>query len=174
MPKGVEHNHKPADTSVICSWLGIPPDQWPPDHYALLGLEAGVCDVERIEQHVHQRLEHVRNYQLTHPEAATEAMNRLAQAFICLTDTQARRAYDRLLLGEPAEEAPPPPREPTAPRGIAEEVPPPEPAAWPSVPRPAVRHDTPAPLSPAHRSGPCPGRYGRASAIAPCRHPAPQ
>lgn len=150
-PKGVEHNHKTADASVICSWLGIPPDQWPPDHYALLGLEAGAADVERIEQHVHQRLEHVRHYQLTHPEAATEAMNRLAQAFICLTDTQAKHAYDHLLLGEPVEEAPPSPPEPVLQNGLAEEVPPPSPplapAAWLNEPSPAARHNTPVPPS---------------------------
>src|SRR5437588_738333 len=23
---------------LICAWLGLPPDPWPPDHYALLGL----------------------------------------------------------------------------------------------------------------------------------------
>src|SRR5207248_933579 len=47
-----------------------------------------------------QRLEQVRRYQLTNPEPATEAMNRLAQAFVCLTDPQARQAYDRALFGE--------------------------------------------------------------------------
>ena len=111
MPKGVDH----VDTFVICSWLGIPPDQWPPDHYALLGLAAGEADIERIEQNVHQRLERVRHHQLTSPEAATEAMNRLAQAFVCLTDPEAKRAYDRLLLGEPPEPEPEPPAPPTGP-----------------------------------------------------------
>ncbi len=91
------------DTSVICAWLGIAPDQWPPDHYTLLGLPAAEADAERIEQQVQQRLERVRRYQLTHPEAATEAMNRLAQAYVCLSDPQARRAYDRSLFGGPAE-----------------------------------------------------------------------
>jgi hypothetical protein len=90
---------KAVDTSVICSWLGIPPDQWPPDHYTLLGLPPGEKDPDRIERHVQQRLEQVRRYQLTTPEPATEAMNRLAQAFVCLTDPQARQAYDERLFG---------------------------------------------------------------------------
>ncbi|HKB42673.1 MAG TPA: hypothetical protein VKD72_39960, partial [Gemmataceae bacterium] len=94
-------SQKTVDTSAICAWLGVPPDLWPPDHYTLLGLPPGESSAERIEQHVQQRIECVRRYQLTNPEAATEAMNRLAQAFVCLTDAQARRAYDRSLFGTP-------------------------------------------------------------------------
>ncbi len=101
---------KLADTSIICAWLGIPPDQWPPDHYTLLGLPPGEPDADRIERQVQQRLELVRRYQLASPEPATEAMNRLAQAYVCLTDPQARRAYDQALFGSnlptPAPSAP--------------------------------------------------------------------
>lgn len=95
---------------LICSWLGLPPDRWPPDHYALLGLPAGEGDVQKIEEHVHERLLKVRRYQLSHPDQATEAMNRLAQAFTCLTDAETKRAYDASLLSpQPVavEEAPP-------------------------------------------------------------------
>src|SRR4051794_17696124 len=90
---------KLVDTSVICAWLGIPLDQWPPDHYTLLGLAPGEKDCGRIEHQVQQRLEQVRRYQLANPEPATEAMNRLAQAFVCLSDPQAKQAYDQALYG---------------------------------------------------------------------------
>src|SRR5438067_13081782 len=93
---------------LICSWLGLPPDSWPPDHYRLLGLEPGESDPERIEQRVHERLEMVRRYQLIRPEQVTEAMNRLAQAFVCLTDPKAKREYDTALLGKPPAEEPEP------------------------------------------------------------------
>jgi hypothetical protein len=79
----------------ICTWLGLPPGHWPPDHYALLGLKPGEGDVVRIDQHVQERLAKLRCYQLSHPDQATEAMNRLAQAFLCLTDPDAKNAYDR-------------------------------------------------------------------------------
>jgi hypothetical protein len=79
---------------LICTWLGLEPGDWPPDHYRLLGLQPGESDAARIEQQVHQRLEAVRRYQLLHPELVTEAMNRLAQAYVCLTDPDSRRAYD--------------------------------------------------------------------------------
>src|SRR5437763_4898092 len=85
--------------ALICSWLGIPADTWPPDHYRLLGLEPGEPDPNLIEQRVHQRLDAVRRYQMLHPEQATEAMNRLAQAFICLTEPASKQAYDATLLG---------------------------------------------------------------------------
>src|SRR6516164_10940398 len=88
---------------LICAWLGLPPDEpWPPDHYRLLGLDRGESNAELIEQRVHQRLDAVRCYQMMHPEQATEAMNRLAQAFVCLTEPAAKKVYDADLLGEPA------------------------------------------------------------------------
>jgi hypothetical protein len=80
---------------VICDWLGLPATCWPPDHYSLLGLTPGESDVRRIEQHVHDRVVKVRCYQISHSEQATEAMNRLAQAFLCLTDATAKVTYDR-------------------------------------------------------------------------------
>src|SRR5271165_4370632 len=84
---------------LICSWLGLQPGDWPPDHYRLLGLEPGEDKAELIEQHVHQRLDMVRCYQMIHPEQATEAMNRVAQAFVCLTEPASKRLYDAELLG---------------------------------------------------------------------------
>jgi hypothetical protein len=138
---------------LICTWLGLAPaDGWPPDHYRLLGLERGEADVGKIEEHVHQRLDTVRHYQMMHPEEATEAMNRLAQAFVCLTDPAAKREYDTKVLGlppppEPA--APPePPPEPEGPRDPLAWLytPPPLPPMPP--PLPGARAPTPPPLPP--------------------------
>lgn len=86
---------------LICTWLEIPLDSWPPDHYRLLGLKMGESNPQTIEQHVQQRLEKVRPYQLTHPDSATEAMNRLAQAYVCLTDPESKKAYDAQLSQRP-------------------------------------------------------------------------
>jgi hypothetical protein len=88
---------------LICTWLELSAAHWPPDHYHLLGLEQGEADTGRIEAQVHQRLERVRRYQLTHPDLVTEAMNRLAQAFVCLTDAEAKKAYDAVLFGRSSE-----------------------------------------------------------------------
>ncbi|HEY7310374.1 MAG TPA: hypothetical protein VH643_13500 [Gemmataceae bacterium] len=95
------------DHDLICSWLGLAPGGWPPDHYRLLGLDLGEANAELIEQRVHQRLDTVRRYQMMHPEQATEAMNRLAQAFVCLTESASKKAYDAQLgLADRAAPAP--------------------------------------------------------------------
>lgn len=86
------------DHETICRWLNIAPGTWPPDHYTLLGLPPGESDCARIEQQVHDRLNLIRRYQLTHPEQATAAMNLLAQAFACLTDARTKKGYDATLL----------------------------------------------------------------------------
>src|SRR4051812_6730532 len=93
---------------LICTWLGLPAGVWPPDHYCLLGLTPGEDDVALIEQRVQQCLAAVRGYQMMHPEQATEAMNRLAQAFVCLTEAEAKRQYDANLLGTQTATAAPP------------------------------------------------------------------
>jgi hypothetical protein len=91
---------------LVCSWLGLTTDAWPVDHYTLLGLKQGEADVALIEDRVHERLMKLRPYQLNHPEQVTEAMNRLARAFTCLTDPQAKMAYDASLLGGPVDQPP--------------------------------------------------------------------
>jgi hypothetical protein len=135
------------DHDLICSWLGLPPGEWPPDHYRLLGLAPGESNAEVIEQRVHQRLDTVRRYQMMHPEQATEAMNRLAQAFVCLTETASKKAYDvQLGIAVPAAPEPvaPPPRAKTLdwldnPPPIAFPI---EPAGAPAVPPPLPPADT--------------------------------
>lgn len=75
---------------MLCSWLGVAPQSWPPDPYLLLGLPPGEADLGRIEQVVHERMCKLRCYQISHPEEATEGMNRLAQAFLCITEQVSR------------------------------------------------------------------------------------
>jgi hypothetical protein len=83
-----------SDVQQICTWLGLAPGSWPPDHYTLLGLPAGEADIERIEHQVHERLMRLRCYQLSHPGLATEAMTHLAKAFDCLTTPERKKTYD--------------------------------------------------------------------------------
>jgi hypothetical protein len=92
---------------LICAWLGLPAGVWPPDHYSLLGLKAGENDPRLIEESVHERLDAVRRYQMTNADLATEAMNRLAQAFVCLSEPASKRVYDAGLLGAAAVAEPP-------------------------------------------------------------------
>ncbi|HYT95265.1 MAG TPA: hypothetical protein VEL76_41490, partial [Gemmataceae bacterium] len=100
------------DHELLCNWLGLATKTWPPDHYTLLGLDPREADCAQIEQRVHEQLARIRCYQLSHPALATEAMNRLAQALLCLTDRDARKAYDAQVLPNrlPRVENPPPVR----------------------------------------------------------------
>ncbi|MBI3411608.1 MAG: hypothetical protein HY040_25040 [Planctomycetes bacterium] len=80
------------NSKILCGWLGLPDKQWPPDHYALLGLKQGESDLANIEKTVQERMSKLRCYQLSHPEEATEGMNRVAQAFITLMEAAAKAA----------------------------------------------------------------------------------
>lgn len=100
------------NAKILCDWLGL--TTWPPDHHALLGLQPGESDSARIEQRVHERMAKLRCYQLSHPEEATEGMNRLAQAFITLTEALSRPVQKQAaaappLNGTPASGSPPAP-----------------------------------------------------------------
>jgi hypothetical protein len=77
---------------MICTWLGLADKRWPPDPYALLGLTPGECDGPRIETRVQERMAKLRCYQLSHPDEATEGMNRVAQAFIALVEKHCPRS----------------------------------------------------------------------------------
>jgi len=88
------------NANLLCSWLGLAKSDWPPDHYALLGLASGELDATRIEQRVQDRMAKLRSYQIAHPEEATEGMNRLAQAFIYLTE-QASKNGSSINLSPP-------------------------------------------------------------------------
>lgn len=79
---------------AICRWLKLTDVQWPPDHYTLLGLPRGEADPVRIETAVYDKMARVRCYQLSHPDLVTEAMNRLAAAFACLSQADSKQRYD--------------------------------------------------------------------------------
>jgi hypothetical protein len=76
--------------NILCTWLGLKDESWPPDPYALLGVDPAETNLGLVEQCVHDRLARLRCYQNSHPEEATEGMNRLAQAFIQVTEALSR------------------------------------------------------------------------------------
>lgn len=113
---------------LICTWLGLAPEGWPPTHYGLLGLPTAEADVQKIEERVHERLLLLRQYQLNHPDQATEAMNRVAQAFACLTDPEAKKSYDASVLSPGPQPMPEPAAPEPEPFVITSEEP--DPLAW--------------------------------------------
>jgi hypothetical protein len=129
--------------ALICAALGVRPDDWPPDHYALLGLPSGDVEPAAIEARVLDRMERLRRYQLAHPDAVTDAMNRLAQALVCLTDPAAKAAYDATLRVAPL-----PPSPPAVPDEDESPGPYPLAPAEPVVVAAVVRRPTPPPPRP--------------------------
>src|SRR5687768_17098010 len=88
MSKGLDS----MNAKVLCSLLGLPEQPWPPEHHTLLGLPPGERDVALVEQRVHERMTKPRCLQLSHPDEATEWMNRIAQAFIELSERISQHA----------------------------------------------------------------------------------
>ncbi len=72
------------DTTLLRTWLGLPPGSWPPDDATLLGLSPG-SDAALAERRALLLMGRLRSHQLVHPELVTEGMNRLAQALIGLS-----------------------------------------------------------------------------------------
>lgn len=81
-------------------WLGIPPDQQPPDHYRLLGITRFESDVDVIHAAADKQLAFL--HDLTNgPEAdaAEELSNQVSAARVILVNTSKREAYDLQLKG---------------------------------------------------------------------------
>lgn len=76
-------------------WLDIDPALCPPNYYDLLGVMPFEDDRQLIEQAFELRLAHVRSFQ-TGPRGkfTQDLLNELAQARLCLLNTDARQIYD--------------------------------------------------------------------------------
>ena len=84
------------------SWLSIPPDQQPPDHYRLLGINQYEPSLKIIERAVNERVELLQALSNgPHVEHAQRILNEIAKARVCLTDSRKKSAYDRQLQNPP-------------------------------------------------------------------------
>lgn len=97
-------------------WLGIPPEEQPPNHYRLLGVPLYESDPDVIENAVHRQMSYVRTFQTgKHAAESQKLLNELAGAKICLLSRSKKKAYDDSLLaaaarpakGSPTKESPP-------------------------------------------------------------------
>lgn len=79
-------------------WLGIPPEEQPPNLYRLLGLRLFENNPEVIEEAAIQRMAHVRTFQLgPHAQTTQKLLNEIASARICLLTPEKKAAYDSQL-----------------------------------------------------------------------------
>ncbi len=81
---------------VYKEWLGIPEGPRPPDHYALLRLVQFEDDADKIRKNYKKLNAHVRKYATGQYSDQSQALlNELAKAMLSLTDTEAKKDYDR-------------------------------------------------------------------------------
>jgi hypothetical protein len=80
------------------TWLGIPPEDQPADHYRLLGVKRFETDANVIDNAADRQMSHLRSVRTgKHAEAAERLLNEVARARVCLLDEEARADYNRQL-----------------------------------------------------------------------------
>ena len=83
-------------------WLGILPEEQPPNHYRLLGIVDFESDEEIIEGAASQRTLYLRTLASgKHEEAAAKLLNEVAAARVALLSQETREEYNRTLKASP-------------------------------------------------------------------------
>jgi hypothetical protein len=79
-------------------WLGIPPEEQPPNHYRLLGIQPFESDPGVIETAADRQMAHLRTFQTgSHADQSQQLLNQVAAARICLLNAEKKAAYDAIL-----------------------------------------------------------------------------
>ncbi len=79
-------------------WLGIPPDEQPPSHYRLLGIQPLEENREVIQNAADRQMAHLRTFQSgPHSAASQKLLNEVSTARVCLLSTEKKAAYDQQL-----------------------------------------------------------------------------
>ncbi|MFP6694683.1 MAG: NPCBM/NEW2 domain-containing protein [Pirellulales bacterium] len=79
-------------------WLGIPPDEQPPNHYRLLGIAAFETDRDVIQMGVDRQMLLLRSLQSgKHPEHCQRILSEISAAKLCLLERDSKAEYDQSL-----------------------------------------------------------------------------
>ncbi len=130
-------------------WLGIPPEEQPPNHYRLLGIGLFEADADVIEGAADRQMAHIQRHQLGQYAALSQRiLNELSAAKLCLLMADRKDAYDRVLRKQLAADAAPapPPSSPAPPVATPPAAAPPKPV--PKAPVEISRRQSPAKLAP--------------------------
>jgi len=88
-------------------WLGIPPEEQPPDHYRLLGLRPFEDNPTVISHAADRQMAHLRTFQTgPHSAESQRLLNEAAAARVCLLNAEKKAAYDERLRAALAESRP--------------------------------------------------------------------
>ncbi|HKD35972.1 MAG TPA: hypothetical protein VKB78_04200, partial [Pirellulales bacterium] len=87
-----------ADFDPYHVWLGIPPDEQPPNRYRLLGIRVFESNPEVIDSAADRQSAHLRTFQGGKHAAITQRLlNEVAAARVCLLNSQTKASYDQQL-----------------------------------------------------------------------------
>jgi hypothetical protein len=76
-------------------WLGIPPDEQPPNRYRLLGVKLFETDQDVIESSADRQMAHLKRFAGgRRADLSQRLLNEVSEARACLLDTQAKLGYD--------------------------------------------------------------------------------
>lgn len=79
-------------------WLGVPPEDQPPHHYRLLGIEPFEADPDVIANAADGRMAQVKNFQIgKYSQQSQKILNEIAAAKVCLLNPEKKAEYDRQL-----------------------------------------------------------------------------
>jgi hypothetical protein len=79
-------------------WLGIPPEDQPPNHYRLLGIPDLESNPDVIDSAAEQRTIYLRTFQTgDQVELAEQLLNEVSAARVCLLDAEQKAEYDQQL-----------------------------------------------------------------------------
>src|SRR5688572_4021788 len=79
-------------------WLGIPPEEQPPNHYRLLGLRLFEADADVIETAADRQMRHIQTFKTGQHSAHSQTLlNEIAAARLCLLSPARKAAYDSQL-----------------------------------------------------------------------------
>src|SRR5579872_61082 len=93
-------------------WLGIPPDEQPPNHYRLLAISQFESDPDVIDAAAQRQMAFVQQCAAgPHTEVSQSLLNELSAARICLLLPEKKTSYDRQLRERLATTASPRPAE---------------------------------------------------------------
>ena len=151
-----------ANFDPYYTWLGIPPEDQPADHYRLLGLKTFEANADAISHAADKQMAHLRTLQSgKHGAASQQLLNEISAAGACLLNAERKQAYDQGLreklaakakAAQPAANRPLPVAAPLPQRPVAMLPPMPGPApvplpaplpgysAAPALTRPAARN----------------------------------
>ena len=91
----------PSQFDPYHKWLGIPPEEQPPNHYRLLGIKPFEEDPDVIEAAADQRMGHLRTFQSgKHAQLSQRLLNQVAAAKVCLLNPDQKAGYDAMLRHE--------------------------------------------------------------------------